>query len=74
MEVGTTRGSITDITGSLSGNLLYLSHSDSEVLIEQWNSIMGEKKIINAYSIGNKHVLVIATAYKIKKVTKNRSN
>ena len=74
MQAGESFGTVEDIMYKpvdKTGGLLYLIDQDPVVLMQKYDEIRKEKHIVSAYSIKNKHCLVVFVSGKIK-IKKNR--
>ena len=69
-------GNINDVFENVNGyqgNLVYIMDRQPSEVIRQYNEIKQAKQIIAAYSINNRHCLVVAVDAKVKIIKKKKT-
>ena len=74
MDTKTDYGTVNEVSQSNSGfsNYIYLVSRTPEELIEQLNSLKGEKTVVSAYGINSRHYMLVHVAQKVKRVKRTK--
>lgn len=74
MDTKTDFGKVNDIAIPNSGfsNYIYLISRTPEDLLEQLNSLKGEKTVVSAYGINSRHYMLVHVDQKIKRIKRNK--